>query len=95
LDRGQICLNLIQKYVERGEKEGDEKALWDQSFKEIKALMNFCSNRFGTMRIMGASGAWVEPPKEIQQIGQEQVNGNSVFRKFFSNLRRSHRLEIH
>lgn len=88
LDRGQIFLNQMQKYVESGGKEGDEKALWDQNFEEIEAILSFCARKFGTLRIMDASGAWVEPPKEIRQMGQDQVSGNSRFRKFFNNFRR-------
>jgi hypothetical protein len=62
--------------VEKLNKEdtGDENMLERQSGKEIRDVLSWCEERFGTNKWAEASSAWVRPDEKTQKIGQGMVS---------------------
>lgn len=77
------ALDFVDK-VEKLKKEGkgDRAVLGEQSMKEIRIVLSWCEEKFGTMKWEDASSAWVRPDEKIRQIGQDMVSKNKGHREF-------------
>ncbi|KAI9778413.1 MAG: hypothetical protein M1835_004926 [Candelina submexicana] len=73
--------------IERLKKEGkgDQGALEEESLREIKAVVEWCIEKFGTGTVVDATsapGAWVRPSEKIKKMGEDQVSGDAGARDF-------------
>lgn len=66
----------------RKEKSGDLATLEQQSRREIKALMQWCTKKFGTAKVADGTEAWVEPPEEVRAIASKMLVGGEGWRQF-------------
>ncbi|MCJ1330229.1 hypothetical protein MMC10_006912 [Thelotrema lepadinum] len=77
------ALNFISE-IERLSKEGirSQRSLEDRSIQEIKGVVQFCAQKFGTSKYQDAREAWVTSNGEKKKLGQEMVSGDKGIRKF-------------
>ena len=66
----------------RKRREGDLIALEKESMREIKSVIDFCRKKFGEGEVRDASGIWVQPSKDVSDIGQAMVIGGEGWRTF-------------
>ena len=76
------ALRFIEK-IERLAKEGQgsQAELEACSIKEIKGVIDFCTQKFGTDKYKDARKFWAKPGDK-QKLGQEMVSGGGGYRKF-------------
>ena len=70
----------VEALVKR--KEGDKDELGKESMREIKAVVEFCREKFGDGEVKDASDAWVQPSDEHRKMGEEMVTGGKGYRQF-------------
>lgn len=63
-------------------KEGNKEELEKESVREIKAVMDYCRDKFGDEEMKDATEAWVQPSEEHRKMGQEMTTGGKGFRQF-------------
>ncbi|KAI9813999.1 MAG: hypothetical protein M1827_003463 [Pycnora praestabilis] len=84
-DRGgkEGALGLIGE-VEKLNKEGkgEKEKLEKQSVREIKAVVEWCVEKFGKEEWRDATKAWVKMSDEHRQMGEDMVSGDSGRRNF-------------
>jgi hypothetical protein len=81
LDDGQKFLDAVQQCKESaGQDEREE--LEAESKREIDTVFKWCSEKFGTDKMVDASEAWVKPSDDIKRMGEGQVSGSGGRRKF-------------
>lgn len=71
-DAGQVFLDDVQSGADvkgRGERE-------------MKVLLKWCEDKFGTERMLDAREAWVRPGEEVRKMGEGQVSGDDGRRTF-------------
>ena len=67
----------------RKRREGDKQALEEESAREVKAVVEFCREKFGSGRVLDASGAWKQPEDEgRRKVGRDMVVGGEGWREF-------------
>lgn len=76
----EAARGYIGKLKER--KGRDVESLRAESEREIKALIEFCKEKFGTGVVQDGTTAWVEPTEEIREIASKQLVGGEGWRKF-------------
>ncbi|KAI5816768.1 hypothetical protein BZA77DRAFT_368158 [Pyronema omphalodes] len=72
-DAWQEFLDKIEG-MRRGEYKEEE--LKDRGEEEIRVVLDYCKERFGTEAMEDASGCWVRPSEKIQKAGQGQITGD-------------------
>ena len=73
-------IGRVERFVQ--EKNGDREELEGESVREIKAVVEFCREKFGEGEVRDARGAWVQPSEDHRRMGEEMVTGGKGFRKF-------------
>lgn len=70
--------------VERFRKEGvgDREGLGRESKREIRGVVEWCRGKFGEGEVEDAREAWVQPSRELRDVGQKMVIGGEGWRKF-------------
>ena len=66
----------------RKEGKGDLSELEKESRREIETVIEFCRKKFGDQEMKDASDVWVQPTKEIKDIGEKMLTGGEGWRKF-------------
>lgn len=56
--------------------------LQQESSREIDALVDWCKERFGTMKVEDATQVWVEPSEEHREMAKQMIVGGEGWRKF-------------
>ncbi len=83
VDKGRRFIDRVE--VLKKEGKGDREVLENESLREIKAVVEWCVDRFGTGVVVDATsapGAWVRPSEKIQKMGEDQVSGEGGARNF-------------
>lgn len=80
LDTAKGFIAEVEALVKR--KEGEREALARTSIDEIKAVVEFCREKFGERRMVDASEAFVPNDERIQKLSEEQTLGGKGHRKF-------------
>jgi len=62
--------------------EDRKEALMKVSIAEMKALSDWCVNKFGTRKMQDASKVWVQPSEHIKSVGEDMVTGDQGHRDF-------------
>lgn len=77
------ALNFVDR-VEKLKKygKGEKAVLEEESKKEIKSVLSWSEEKFGTKKWEDASSAWVRPSEKIQQKGQDMVSEGKGHREF-------------
>jgi hypothetical protein len=81
LDDGQKFLDAVQQCKESAGKAQREE-LEAESKREIDDVLKWCSEKFGTEKMVDASEAWVKPSDDIKKMGEGQVSGSEGRRNF-------------
>jgi hypothetical protein len=68
------------KALDKNPKEVE--SLRAESEEEMKRLIEFCKNKFGTNVLQDGREAWVEPSEEIREIANKQLVGGEGWRQF-------------
>lgn len=77
------ALEFVDKVEKlKKKREGDKAALGEESKDEIRAVLSWCEEKFGTEKWKDASEAWVRPDEKIQQKGNDMVSGGRGHRDF-------------
>ncbi|KAI9716942.1 MAG: hypothetical protein M1812_005091 [Candelaria pacifica] len=82
-DKGREFIGKVERLKKEG--EGDKEALEVGSLREIKGVVEWCVEKFGTEKVddaTNAPGAWVRPSEKIKQMGEDQVSGEGGARDF-------------
>ena len=66
----------------RKEHLGDEEALERESRREIEAVIQWCRDKFGEGEMKDATKEWVQPSKEVKDIGEKMITGGEGWRVF-------------
>lgn len=74
-------IGKVEGLVKRGEGNNKEELERD-SLREIKAVVEYCRNKFGEKGMLDATEAWVKPGEDHRKMGEEMVSGGEGFRKF-------------
>ena len=78
---GQDFIDRVQRLKEK--KGGDKEAMKQESLKEIKGVIDFCKDKYGTEKMSNASTEWKQPEdEEHRQMGKDMVSGSKGFRNF-------------
>ncbi|KAL9124093.1 MAG: hypothetical protein Q9217_006542 [Psora testacea] len=72
-------IDRIEGFVKS--KESDEVTL-KESLREIKAVVDFCREKFGDGEMRDASEAFVRNDEKHQKMSEDMVSGGKGFRKF-------------
>jgi hypothetical protein len=56
--------------------EGERKGLREQGEEEVRKVLEWCLDKFGTDRVEDASSVWVRPSEKIKSMGEGQVTGD-------------------
>ncbi|MCJ1295492.1 hypothetical protein MMC34_007055 [Xylographa carneopallida] len=79
----EMGLEFIGKVEALNKKrEGDREALEKESVEEIKTVIDYCVEKFGTGQVRDASVAWVQPEETHRKMGEEMVSGGKGYRDF-------------
>ena len=70
----------VEELVKRG--KGDREGLERESVREIKAVVEYCREKFGEGEVRDARAAWVKPGEDHRRMGEEMVTGGKGFRQF-------------
>lgn len=73
-------IDQIEGFVKQ--RQGSQKDLETQSLEEVKAVVDFCAQKFGTGKCHDAREAWVKSEGDLKKLGQDMVSGHKGFRKF-------------
>lgn len=77
------ALEFVDKVEKlKGNGGGDEAVLEKESENEIRTVLGWCEEKFGTEKLKDASSAWVRPDEKIQGIGNDMVSGGKGHRDF-------------
>jgi hypothetical protein len=68
------------KVTERKDKE--VKSLELESLREIKAVLKFCEDKFGTCKVEDASEIWVQEDEKFPGKGNDMIVGGEGWRQF-------------
>ncbi|QDS72266.1 hypothetical protein FKW77_006144 [Venturia effusa] len=79
-ERALEFVNKVENLKRKG--KGDEAALNEESRVEIRTVLSWCEEKFGTGKWEEASEAWVKPDKKIQEMGNNMVSGKQGHRDF-------------
>lgn len=83
LNAGQRFLNEIHEFRKLGVKDRERLSKLEQdSRRELKGVIDWCGEKFGTAPMLDASSAWVRNNEGIKAMGQDQVTGGSGNRTF-------------
>ena len=63
-------------------REGNKQELEKESLREIKAVVEYCREKFGEEEVKDATGAWVRPGEDHRKMGEEMVSGGKGYRQF-------------
>lgn len=81
--KGQLSKDGAYAGIDWGK---EEQELRDQSLEEIKKVLEFCENKFGTGHIKDASSIWIQESQKhggkIKDIKSDMIVGGEGWRKF-------------
>ena len=79
-DKAREFIGGVEDLVKKG--KGDRHNLEKESEREIKAVVEFCREKFGEGEVRDARAAWVKPGEDHRRMGEEMVTGGKGFRQF-------------
>ena len=79
-DKAMEFIGGVEDLVKKG--KGDRQDLEKESEREIKAVVEFCREKFGEGEVRDARSAWVKPGEDHRRMGEEMVTGGKGFRHF-------------
>ncbi|KAF8536924.1 hypothetical protein BDD12DRAFT_888850 [Trichophaea hybrida] len=72
-NRWEVFLGAIEA-LRRG--EGEKDGLRERGEEEVRKVLEWCVDKFGTDRMVDASSMWVRPSEKIKSMGEGQVTGD-------------------
>jgi len=66
----------------RKKRQGNLAELEKESMREIQSVVEFCRKKFGEGEVRDASGIWVQPSKEHNDMAQAMIIGGEGWRQF-------------
>ncbi|KAL6715283.1 hypothetical protein ACLMJK_007548 [Lecanora helva] len=79
-EQAREFIGNVEALVKR--KDGNEEELQKESVREIKAVVQYCREKFGDGEVKDATGAWVQPSDEHKKMQEEMVTGGKGYRQF-------------
>ena len=80
LESARVFIDRVEALRKR--KEGDLAALEVESMEEIGNAVEFCRKKFGEGKVEDASGIWVKPDKDHNDMSQSMIIGGEGWRQF-------------
>ena len=79
-EKAMEFIGQVEDLMKKG--KGDRQDLEKESEREIKAVVEFCREKFGEGEVSDARAAWVKPGEDHRRMGEEMVTGGKGFRQF-------------
>lgn len=82
-DAMKFLERVEQRKVQRGKKDEEEdEELRGESLRELKDVIRFCERKFGTDKMVEASGVWVSMSDKNRDIAEKMITGGEGWRIF-------------
>lgn len=75
-------VETLKESVRKGQEGDGDQSASEQSLSELRDVLEFCELKFGTGKVLDATGIFLSMSEKNKDIAEKMINGGEGWRRF-------------